>query len=147
MTPVQASQLIEEYLSTNWTATKIAYENVEPRDWTETGTPLLTKGETPFIKIYKQFPTSEPITVSKSCRRYYGFLHVLVHVKESTGARVAETHATNLINLIEGKEILSGGEVFRFWDLVQETRFWTDGGWFVIDLSFKFSFEKFTSPS
>lgn len=147
MNSLQASQLIETYLSTNWTATKLAYENVDPRDWSATGTPLLTKGTNSFVRLYKQFATSEPVTVNRSCRRYYGFLHTLIHTKEGIGARTAETHAESMITLIEGKEISDANGTLRFWDMIQNSRYWIDGGWFVIDLSFKFSFEKYTSPT
>lgn len=139
-----ASAVLENYLTVAWTATPIAYENVEARNWSEIGQPLLPDGDSDYIAIRSQVVNSRTLTVPGTCRRYEGVLFVGVAVRDGTGTRVADTYAAQLVTLLEGKELPSTTGMLRLWNLGGSVKYRPTTGWYVNELSFSFSFERYT---
>lgn len=139
---LSAQTLLETYFSTHWTATPVVYENVEARNWTATGQPLLPEGEVDYVTFRTEYGRSETITIPGNCRRQYGVLFPAVCVRDATGVRVAMSHARDLVALLESKEIASGSEILRLWTLGGTQKYRPADGWFVVELAFNFSFER-----
>ena len=145
MNLLTAQALIETYLSTNWTATPVAYENVEARNWTATGQPLLPEGDVDYVTLRTEFRGSETITIPGRCIRYYGGLYPAVCVKDGSGTRTALGYAKDLTALLESKEIPSADGMLRVWTLAGTQKYRPSADWFVVELSFNFSFERYIS--
>lgn len=143
MNLLEAEALIQTYLSSNWTATKIAYPNVLPADFSAPGQPLLPEGDSDYIAIRYQFENSRFITVPGNCRRYTGTIQPTIFVRRQTGTRTLATHANSLINLFEGKEVKNtGGGLLRVWGLTGSIELTYDD-WYARELAFAASFERY----
>jgi hypothetical protein len=142
MNLLDAETLIQTYLASNWTATKIAYPNVLPADFTAPGQPLLPEGTADYIALRYQFENSRFITVPGTCRRYTGQIQITAFVRRQTGTRTLATYANSLIELFEGKEIKNtGNEILRVWGLTGSIELAYDD-WYARELAFAASFER-----
>jgi hypothetical protein len=94
-------KVVEEYISANWSSTKIAWENVEPRDFTDPAAPFLYDSTDPYIFVSVSVDTSRQIEMPNVCKRYYGQVMIDVHVPEGKGSRVAKSLLGSLNDLLE----------------------------------------------
>ena len=142
MNLLDAETLIQTYLSSNWTTTKVAYPNVLPADFSAPGQPLLPEGNADYIALRYQFDQSRFITVPGNCRRYTGNIQPTIFVRRQTGTRTLATYANSLIDIFEGKEITdSTGGVLRVWGLTGAIELTYDD-WYARELTFAASFER-----
>ncbi len=141
MNLTNAETLIQEYLSTAWTATKIAWPNVLPADFATLGQPLLPEGTANYIAIRHEFTQSTFITVPGTCRRYKGAIFPSIFVRRETGTRTLAQYTSTLIELFEGRELAFGTEFLRVWTMTGSVdRSLAD--WYVRELAFGASFER-----
>jgi hypothetical protein len=145
MTPVQAEALLYTYLSANWTATKIAWQNVEPRDFTSPSQPLLPEGTDDYIAVRVMLVNSTTITMPANCIRYRGQLMVGVCVKENTGTRTAKNRLSSLVELLENATISDVNGSLRIGNMAGSLGYPAPNGWYVEDSSFMFTFERFVA--
>lgn len=145
MTVDEASAVLENFFMVYWTATPIAFENVELRNWQEPGQPLLPEGDEDYIFLRSSINTSTVITVPGRCRRYQGTIRVGVAVRDGTGTRIGDGYAADLINLLEGRELSEATGMLRIWTLVGSVKYRPTSGWYVNELAFNFSFERYVS--
>lgn len=146
MDVLSCSALLESYIGTNWSDTPVAYENVDARNWTEVGQPLLPDGTEDYLAVRQHIQKSEYITVPGTCRRYFGTLYTGIMTRDGTGTRNAEGHAKKLIELFEGIEISSPDGMLRMWSLTGSHKYRPAEGWYAIELAFNFSFERYVAP-
>lgn len=142
---LSAQTLLETYFNTNWTATPVVYENVEARNWTATGQPLLPEGETSYVTFRTEYGRTEFITVPGRCRRQHGVLYPAVCVRTATGTRTALTYAKDLVALLEGKELEATDGVLRLRSMGGTQKYRPSEGWLVVEMAFNFSFERYVS--
>lgn len=139
----EAPRLLQTYLSENWTATPLAYTNVDGRYWSEVGQPVLPTGEEDYITVRTHIFHSEFITVPGTCRRYHGTLFLAAATRKGSGTRALETYISDLIALLEGKTLSNtdGGEL-RVWTLTGNAEYAIED-WFINEIALGFSFERF----
>lgn len=144
MNYVQASTALQVYLNSNWSATPLAFNNVEERNWTAVGQPILPEGDSDYVTLRTHIPSSTYITVPGHCRRYFGTLFLAVAVRKGTGTRTMETYITDLIALFEGKTLSTADGELRVWTLTGNAEYELND-WFVNEIAFGFSFERFVA--
>lgn len=142
MSQATVEKELYEYLSTYWTSTPIAYQNVIEKDWEETGQPLLPSGEKDFISVRIDMHSSKAISVPGTCRREYGSLHFEVWVKQETGTRALRTYIDALIAMFEYTHFTAEGNDLRVLEILTQHTNPTDDGWFVGRISFNLTFNR-----
>ena len=90
MTLEQADALIATYLSSNWTATLIAWENVDPRAFSMPGQPLLPDGTADYLQVRSYEVSNRTVTIPAHCIRSHVQLQISVCVKAGSGVRKAK---------------------------------------------------------
>jgi hypothetical protein len=139
----QADKLITEYLTANWSTTPIVWPNLEPRDYSAVGQPLLPRGTTDYVALRSHGTGSQTITVTGSCVRYMGQLFVAVCVKEGTGVRTAKGYVDSLVDLLENQTLTNADGDVRMGTISGPTEYPSENGWFVSEFALMFAFEKF----
>jgi hypothetical protein len=137
-----AEELIYTYLNANWTDTKIAWQNVDAKDYSSPSQPLLPEGTDDYIDVRMNVFTSRTVTIPANCIRYTGQLLVGVCVKENTGTRVAKGHLASLVNLLENATITGVSGDLRIGNMTGSLGYAAPNGWYVEDSSFMFTFER-----
>lgn len=147
MTLTDAKKTLEVYLNTNWSATDIAWENVDALDPDVAGQQYLITAQNAFISVEIWVHTSETITVPGSCIRYPGTLEFGVFLKEGTGTRIAANHIDALIALFENQTLISPdtGDRIRVRNITTTAKYRTSSGWFVSQIGFSFYFERYVA--
>lgn len=138
MTFNDADRIVAEYLSQHWTALPIAWENIEAREWSAPGQPLLPKGNKDYLSVLSDPVNSRNITVSRTCVRRAVQYQFAVCVKQGRGTRSARTHLDSLIALFENRTLSPG---LRFSTHLGTAKYATDNGWHVEQSSFMAWFE------
>lgn len=139
-----ADKIISEYLSDNWTKTPISWPNIEGRDFTAPGQPLLPMGTEDYIAVRTAGSGSRTITIPGTCIRTSAQLFLAVMVKETTGQRKALAYVDDLIELFENAVLPgSDGEV-RMSNTSGPASYPTPNGWFTSEIGIMFYFERFT---
>jgi hypothetical protein len=143
----EASSLLEQFLTANWLTTPIKYENVAAHNWAAIGQPLLPDGEEDYISIRIDHGYSKTITCPATCIRYFGVIYLGVCVRDGTGTRAAEKIASDLLDLLEHKELSDASGMLRTWNLTSTAKYKPIEGWFVVEPMLNFSFERYrTAP-
>ena len=140
----QADKLITEYLSDHWTTTPIVWPNLEPREFTAIGQPLLPRGNKDYVALRSHGTGSQTITVTGSCVRYSGQLFVSACVKEGTGVRLAKGYVDELVEMLENKTLKNADGAVRMGNITGPAAYPAPNGWFVHEFSILFYFERFT---
>lgn len=125
-----------ESLFDPWVATKIAWENVEARDYSTADNPLLFELGDPFIEVRVDFMSTEQVSVPKRCRRISGYLQVLIHIKSGTGRRTAEGLVSQLSVLLEDKNF---GDNVRTHGAIRDGKFGVYSGWVTYSVQWPFT--------
>lgn len=144
MTLDQADELLVTYLSDNWTETPIAWPNVEPRNWTEAGQPLLPDGTDDYIAVRGMGLGSQTITVDGSCIRYTGQLFIASCVKDGTGVRRAKSHLTGILELLENETLSGPDGSVRLGTITGPVGYSSANGWYVEEVGLLYHFERYT---
>ena len=144
MNYVEASRALQVYLNDNWSATPLAFTNVDGRQWATVGQPILPEGDVDYVTLRTHIPSSAFITVPGTCRRYFGTIFLAVAVRKGTGTRAMETYISSLIELLEGKTLSATEGELRVWTLTGNAEYEIND-WFVNEIAFGFSFERFVA--
>lgn len=142
MNYVEASTLLQVFMFNNWTATPLAFNNVDSRNWTSVDQPVIPEGDSDYITVRTHIFHSQFITIPGTCRRYFGSLRLAISVRKGTGTRANETYATDLIGLLEGRTLSDASGELRVWTLTGNAEY-GDEDWHVNELAFGFSFERY----
>lgn len=134
----EADALLTTYLAEHWTHTPIAWQNIEPRNFSEMGQPLLPSGTENYVAIRSEIVGNRTLTVPGSCIRTQMQLQVAVCVKENTGTRNTRRLLSELVELLENQRIGS----LSFGTLAGAARYVTENGWFVEEASLPCYFER-----
>ena len=145
MTLEQADALIATYLSSNWTATPIAWENVDPRAFSMPGQPLLPDGTADYLQVRSYEVSNRTVTIPAHCIRSHVQLQISVCVKAGSGVRKAKKHLSDLVNLLENATIGASGSQIRFGTLIGSAGYFSDNGWYIRDAAFPFYFERYVA--
>lgn len=134
----QALKTIQSQFQTNWTYTPVAYDNVEPRDFSDPVQPLLSDLQTPYIGVKVLFEESYAAeTGPNAIKRTWGSIETSFFTRLSSGASTNSANIDNLSNLFEYKVI--GGIVFK--ELMVLTPIPTKG-WYVTPTLLRFYFNR-----
>jgi len=138
MTYSEALTVIESHLHNNWTATPVAYDNVEPLDYTDDVKTLLSDGSSPYIELKTIFADSHAAeTGPNAVKISWGYINATFYSKESTGAKVNQTNIDTLCGLFEYQRI--GGIVFKEMTVLTPFR---SGGWYATPTMLRFYFTR-----
>jgi hypothetical protein len=140
----QADAALAAYLVANWTATPIAWENVEARGWTTAGQPLLPEGTADFIAV-QLYPVADiQITVPGTCHRTAVAVQIAVCVKAGTGSRIAKRHLSSLVALLGNLTLPTANGDLRISNMTGSGGYLAENGWYVMEAAFAGHFERFT---
>ena len=92
----EAEAALYALLAQSWTATPLAWHNVDERNFTEPGMPLLPDGDTDYVSVRLDVFSATTLTVPANCIRYSGQLALGICVKERTGTRQAKRYLSDL---------------------------------------------------
>lgn len=137
-----ADALLATYLSQYWTQTPIAWQNVEPRNFSEMGQPLLPSGDEDYVAVRSEVVGNRTLTVPGSCIRTQLQLQVAVCVKEGSGTRRARRLLSQIVELLENKRIGDFGNRLSFSTLSGAACYTSDNGWFIEEASLPCYFER-----
>lgn len=140
----ESDKIITEYLAANWTATEISWPNIEGRDYSAAGHPLLPAGDADYIALRTHGAGSRTVTVDGSCIRYSSQLFVAVCVKENTGVRAAKGHVDSLVNLLENKVLSGTSGSIRMSNITGPAEYAAPNGWYVIEFGVMYFYERFS---
>ena len=135
-----ARRAIETYLNTNWTETPIDFENVESRDLSLAGQPLLWEGQNPFLAFDLDIIGSRQISAYPACMRFNGSIDLKVCVKEGTGPGYSTELCDDLLALFQDKVLYHSTEEIRVGTASGPIDYVTSAGWYVQQLQFPFFF-------
>ena len=130
-------------LETYWTATPLAWHNVDERNFGEPGQPLLPDGDEDFVSVRLDIFPGETITVPGTCVRYSGQLAIGICVKERTGTRQAKTYLSDLCELLENQTVVSSVGEIRLSTLSNTADYFAENGWYVLEGTFALYFERY----
>lgn len=141
-----AEAAVYTLLATRWTATPLAWHNVDPRNFIVPGEPLLPDGDADFIAVRLDIFGSTTLTVPGNCIRYSGQLALGICVKERTGTRQAKTYLADLSALLENQTIKSSDGAIRVSTLSNTADYFAENGWYVLEATFPLYFERYLQP-
>ena len=137
-----ADALISGHLVEGWTHTEIAWQNVDPRAWTQPGQPLLPEGEEPFLIVRSELVGNETITVPATCVRSQVQYLFSVCVKQGTGTRQAKKWLDHLVELLENVTLRGTDGTLRVSTMIGSVGYAAENGWHVEEASFMVYFER-----
>jgi hypothetical protein len=140
-----ADALISQYLVTNWPHTEIAWQNVDPRAWTQPGQPLLPEGQADFLIVRSELVGNETVTVPATCVRSQVQYLFSVCVKQGTGTRQAKKWLDHLVDLLENVTLRDTSGTVRVSTMIGSVGYAAENGWHVEEASFMIYFERYTS--
>jgi hypothetical protein len=140
-----ADALLATYLTDNWSHTPIAWENVEPRNWSSAGQPLLPEGLVDYVQVRTFATGNSNITVDRSCIRTRVQIQIAVCVKSGTGTRSAKGWQDELNLLLENALLSDGSGVLRLSTMIGSEGYPAVNGWYVYESAFAGYFERFRS--
>lgn len=129
MSNAQITQLIEETLQAGWVSTQIGWANVENRDQTIAGSPLLSEGTNSYIDFSVDFTGSSAIEIPLGYIRYHGYINVDIYTKEGVGTRSAEGIVDDLNDLFQYRTFLDGTLCVRTHEYLDTGTFTILQGW------------------
>jgi len=129
---------IEGTLNTNWSATEVAYDNVEALDYTDVARPQLSKGSDPYIGVKVIFAESYAAeTGPNAIKRTWGYIEVKFYTRADQGAKTNATNMGNMSTLFEYQVI----DDIVFKELSVMTPY-TLEGWYVTPVILRFYFNR-----
>lgn len=140
----QSDKIITEHLAANWTTTPISWPNIEGRNYSAVGQPLLPAGTADYIALRSHGAGSRTVTVDGSCIRYSSQLFVAVCVKEGTGVRTAKGNVDTLVALLENATLRGNSGSVRMNNITGPTEYSAPNGWYVIEFAVMYHYERFT---
>ena len=143
MNLADADKILTEYLAANWTTTEIAWPNIEGRDFSAAGHPLLPTGTADYVALRTHGTGSRTVTVDGRCIRYSSQLFVAVCVKEGTGVRAARGHLDGLILLLENKTLSGNSGTIRMGTITGPVDYVAPNGWFVSEVGIMYFYERY----
>lgn len=146
MTFAEAEETIYQALAQNWTSTPIAWHNVDPRNFSDPGQPLLPDGTDDYLAVRVDLHGGKTITVPGHCIRYAGQLSVGVCVRERTGTRQAKAYLDDLAGLLENHRLVSSYGSLLVSPLANQGDYFTENGWYVLEAAFPIHFERYLTP-
>ncbi|MGD2065549.1 MAG: hypothetical protein PVI43_00080 [Candidatus Bathyarchaeota archaeon] len=133
-----AARIIEDFLDSNWTFSKVAFENVAAIDYSDADRKALSQGEDPFIAVKIIYgPSAAAETGQNAIKRTWGNLAVDFYTKENKGTSINQTNIDNLSNLFEYKTI--SDIVFRDITVMRSVPM---EGWFITPILVRFYFNR-----
>ena len=142
----EAEAALYSLLAQHWTATPLAWHNVDERNFGEPGQPLLPDGDEDFVSVRLDVFSSQTLTVPANCIRYSGQLALGICVKERTGTRQAKTYLADLAGLLENQTLTSASGHLRMSTLSNTTDYFAENGWYVLEATFSLYFERHLLP-
>jgi len=133
-----ARTLIETKLNSDWSATQIAYENVEALDYSDPARPALSDGSSPYIQAKINFIESAVAAVGANAPvRAWGYLEVFFYSKTKTGTKANQVNVDAMISLFEYTQL----NYVTFKETTMLNAF-TEGGWYVTPIMIRFYFNR-----
>ena len=145
MTFAESDKLLNEYLAANWTATPISWPNIEGRNYSAAGHPLLPTGPADYVALRTHGAGSRTVTVDGRCIRYSSQLFVAVCVKEGTGVRGARAHLDGLVTLLENATLSGAMGQVRMSNITGPVDYQAPNGWFVSEIGIMYHYERYTA--
>lgn len=142
----EAEEAVYTLLSTRWSQTPLSWHNVDERDYSVPGEPLLPDGDRDYISVRLDIFGSTTLTVPGNCIRYGGQLALGICVKERTGTRQAKTYLADLSALLENQTIKSSDGSIRVSTLSNTADYFAENGWYVLEATFPLYFERYLQP-
>ena len=142
----EAEAALYALLAQSWTATPLAWHNVDERNFTEPGMPLLPDGDTDYVSVRLDVFSATTLTVPANCIRYSGQLALGICVKERTGTRQAKKYLSDLAALLENQTLASDGGHLRVATLSNTADYFAENGWYVLEATFALYFERYLIP-
>lgn len=130
------SQLIEDYLTTNWVTTPLQAENIEAKNPADP-TKLLSEGQDPYIFYAIQFADSDAIEIGRKLRRTNGVVYMELRIRDGKGTRAIQAYISTLQQLLEYTNISD----VKIRGSVSNDGF-SSGGWYILPISFKFRYDR-----
>lgn len=144
MNLAESDKLLTEYLAANWTATPISWPNIENRDYSVAGHPLLPTGTADYVALRTHGAGSRTVTVDGRCIRYSSQLFVAVCVKEGTGVRGARGHLDGLVALLENATLSGTAGRIRMSNITGPVDYAAPNGWFVSEVGIMYFYERYS---
>lgn len=142
----EAEAALYALLARRWTATPLAWHNVDARNFTEPGQPLLPDGEADYITVRLDVFGSTTLTVPANCIRYSCQLALGICVKERTGTRQAKKYLSDMAALLENQTLAADGGHLRLSTLSNTADYFSENGWYVLEATFAIYFERYLVP-
>lgn len=98
-------QVITGHIAANWWMTPVAWEGVEPRNYSLDGAPLLAEGTEDFIVVSISFEQENSINIPHACVRLIGYIIIDINVKADTGTGAVTRYRDALNNLLQYKSL------------------------------------------
>jgi hypothetical protein len=133
--------LLENTLQDSWSATPIAWQNVEARDHAIAGAPLLSAGSKNYINFSVDITKTEAMEIPLGFIRYSGFIGVDVNTMEGAGTRAADTLIDSLNELFQYQVISDGSTCIRTHEYLDSGTFIILEGWATHACQWPFSVE------
>ena len=140
----ESDKILTEYLAANWTTTPISWPNVEGRDYSVAGHPLLPVGTADYVALRTHGAGSRTVTVDGRCIRYSSQLFIAVCVKEGTGVRAARGHLDGLVALLENATLSGTAGQIRMSNVTGPADYMAPNGWFVSEVGIMYHYERYT---
>ena len=134
----EVSAALEQAISSQWTATPLAWENTPARDYGASGQPMLVDGDKDFVQVSIEFWGNYPVVIPTDCVRYYGAITFDIYVKEDTGSRAAAEYIESLASIYDRKTYSN----VRMGNLTSVGVFTLTEGWVTTTIQFEFEFDR-----
>jgi hypothetical protein len=142
----EAEETVYQILAQNWSLTPLAWHNVDARNYTLPGQPLLPDGTEDYLAVRLDIHAATTLTVPGHCIRYAGQLSLGICVKERTGTRQAKTYLSELADLLENQRLVSEHGTLMVSPLSNQGDYFAENGWYVLEAAFPIHFERYLVP-
>ncbi len=143
----EAEALVYGLLADNWSLTPLAWHNVDAKNYTEPGYPLLPDGTEDYVSVRLDIHAATTLTIPGNCIRYSGQLSFGICVKERTGTRQAKLYLSELADLLENSRLVSDECSLMVSPLSNQGDYFSENGWYVLEAAFPIHFERFLVPA
>lgn len=99
---------IEQYIADNFTAAKLTFDGVEPREYGAPEAPLLIVGNSNYVVVDVSEDIVRTATVGNSLQKVMGSISLEVHTVNGSGKGPQHTIVNALRVLIKGKSFSNG---------------------------------------
>lgn len=140
MSKAVIAELLETTIQSNWD-TPIAWPNVESRDHSLPGSPLLSEGNKNYISFSVDITKTEAVEIPLGFIRYHGYINVDLYIKEGVGTRKAESLIDSLNDLFQYRIISDNTTCIRTHEYIDSGIFTILEGWATHICQWPFSVE------